>query len=461
MSDNPPPTLRVLTLNCWRVSPQTSLHAQSGLTPFICHSSDGSAPPTTTTTTTSTHSRRSNGYDVVALQEIWVRDDFHLVAQRAKQAGLNHSKFFYSGAIGSGLAILSRYPIESSWICPYPLNGFPLHFIQGDFFAGKSICGVSIDVPGIGLTDVLNTHMYAPGGEGDDVSGAHRVAQAWELAKVATEKAERGRHVIVTGDFNSQPHSIIMRLIQSLGGLLDSFAETHPPPPSITSAQHRALSPVEVVHAHGITCDSPLNSYSPAKLKRKSPSDDVILRGGKRLDYVLYRSPPNAAARLRADSCEVKLTDPVPRVGVSYSDHFALESVFSLTTSFQTQPPPSDPDLLSPALSNLNRAYRENRHASKRHLELFALCVALVPVLAVSSAFQPLEYLNWIWTLLGVATGIVGATLLYTGFVGGQWEAGALRNVTGEIEDEIERLRNRRGGRRDEPNAERDGPAWT
>lgn len=102
-----------------------------------------------------------------------------------------------SGAIGSGLAILSRHPIVSAFVSPYPLNGFPLHFIEGDFFAGKAVCGVTVDVPTVGDVDVLNTHMYAPGGEGDTVTGAHRVAQAWELARITTEKAERGRHVLV------------------------------------------------------------------------------------------------------------------------------------------------------------------------------------------------------------------------------------------------------------------------
>lgn len=36
-----------------------------------------------------------DGYDVVALQELWVREDFDLVAERAKEAGLVHSRFFY------------------------------------------------------------------------------------------------------------------------------------------------------------------------------------------------------------------------------------------------------------------------------------------------------------------------------------------------------------------------------
>lgn len=139
----------------------------------------------------------SSGYDIIALQEIWVRSDFDHVAELAKEAGLPYSRFFYSGAIGSGLAILSAHPIASTFVFPYPLNGYPLHFIEGDFFAGKSVCGACVEVEGVGKVDVLNTHMYAPGGEADNVDGAHRVAQAWELARIVQEKAERGRHVIV------------------------------------------------------------------------------------------------------------------------------------------------------------------------------------------------------------------------------------------------------------------------
>lgn len=51
----------------------------------------------------------------------------------------------------------------------------------------------------MGLVDVLNSHMYAPGGEGESLTGAHRLAQAWELVKIVQEKAERGRQVILVG----------------------------------------------------------------------------------------------------------------------------------------------------------------------------------------------------------------------------------------------------------------------
>lgn len=103
----------------------------------------------------------------------------------------------HSGAIGAGLGFLSAHPILNAFITPYPLNGHPLHFIEGDFFAGKAVCGITINVPTAGPVDVLNTHMYAPGGEGEGVDGAHRVAQAWELARIVQEKSERGRHVVL------------------------------------------------------------------------------------------------------------------------------------------------------------------------------------------------------------------------------------------------------------------------
>ncbi|EGU13525.1 Inositol phosphophingolipids phospholipase C [Rhodotorula toruloides ATCC 204091] len=457
--------LRVLSLNCWGLWLVADKRRQriEAIADWIAHSS---SPLAASSYSSERHAggieeqgEVGEGYDVVALQELWVRSDYEHVAERAKEAGLVHSRFFYSGAIGSGLAILSRHPIVSAFVSPYPLNGFPLHFIEGDFFAGKAVCGVCVDVEGVGKVDVLNTHMYAPGGEGDTITGAHRVAQAWELARIATEKAERGRHVLVMGDFNSQPHSLIMRLITTNGSLLDSFAETHPPPPSITSAAHRALSPVEAMHAHGITCDSPLNTYSAPKLRKKRSGDEVVLRGGKRLDYILYRSPADSPWQLRAESTSLELTEPIPSLGVSYSDHFALSTTFSFTQQQQRLPDPLTPDLLSPALSNLHGAYRASLASSRFQLRMFLGCIAAALGLTVASSFEPLRALNWLFTLLGVVAGAGGATFLYTGFLGGSWEAGQLRNVITEMEAELQRIRIARVDERG--SVEMDDGGWT
>lgn len=102
-----------------------------------------------------------------------------------------------SGAVGSGLAILSAHPIAESFVYPYPLSGYPLHVIEGDFYAAKAVCGISINVDRVGQIEILNTHMYAPGGEAGGIDGAHRIAQSWELAKLVQSWTERGRFVVL------------------------------------------------------------------------------------------------------------------------------------------------------------------------------------------------------------------------------------------------------------------------
>ena len=104
-----------------------------------------------------------------------------------------------SGALGSGLCILSKFPIVSTSTWPYSLNGSPLHVIQGDFYVAKACGQATLDLgDDIGHVTVLNTHFFAPGGEyGEEWQRAHRLTQAWELAKLATVAAERGQHVIV------------------------------------------------------------------------------------------------------------------------------------------------------------------------------------------------------------------------------------------------------------------------
>lgn len=92
---------------------------------------------------------------------------------------------------------MSAHPIIESFIHPYTLNGYPLHVIEGDFFAQKSVCGISIEIDGIGKLEMLNTHMYAPGGEAEGIEGAHRIGQSWELARIVTSWAERGRYVVL------------------------------------------------------------------------------------------------------------------------------------------------------------------------------------------------------------------------------------------------------------------------
>lgn len=252
------------------------------------------------------------------------------------------------------------------------------------------------------------------------------------------------------GDLNSQPDSIILRILTSHGSLFDAFQQTHPPPPAIDSVAHIQMTPLERLHAHGITCDSPINSYSAAKLAKKSAFDEIVVRGGKRLDYVLYRSPTSSKSQSVADSIDLALIPLVPSLGCSYSDHFGLDSLISFIPASSTVTSSGRPRLpIPPSLSHadatfavhvLSMALTHSRSSSRLQLQLFGTACVLVPILAIAASFQPLTSLNWIFVLLGISTGAMGSTMLYTGLVAGKWEVGSLKNVIAEIQHELDQI---------------------
>lgn len=75
--------------------------------------------------------------DVVALQEVWVAADAALLRQAAAEGALPHSHLFSSGAIGSGLLLLSRWPITAVAFHTFSTRGDPAAVLNGDWFAGK------------------------------------------------------------------------------------------------------------------------------------------------------------------------------------------------------------------------------------------------------------------------------------------------------------------------------------
>ena len=162
------------------------------------------------------------------------------------------------------------------------------------------------------------------------------------------------------GDFNSQPFSVPIAILRSHAGLTDSFHATHH---SANEFANSRLSPEDAISKFGMTCDSPLCSYSAGK----PIPDNVTEQGGKRLDYIFYRQPEIARRRpliwgyrdtvgngwggdegleegkpmpqsvssaptLRCVDSKVVLTELVPGKRFSYSDHFAQSSTFHIDT---------------------------------------------------------------------------------------------------------------------------------
>lgn len=329
------------------------------------------------------------------------------------------------------------------------------------------------------------------------------------------------------GDFNSQPGSVPVAILRSHASLKDSFLDTHP---NANDSPPSPLSPQMALARTGMTCDSTLNTYSASK----PIPDEVYSRGGKRLDYIFYRQPAiarrrpliwgyrdieesdginsggsghleegkpipqsvSSAPKLRCMQSEVALTEQVPGQSFSYSDHFAIRSIFSIdsihpstngsshqtsqsqtggnrqasfnplvplisspqpltdtSTTFMPIDPPRSPgslpslrtstssnaksNILRGAVNTLRLYTRISQDSARRHLRFFVGAVVCLLGLTVGSAWQPKSWLQPIFTLLGGALGAGGATLLYTGFIWGRWEEGILKEVIEEMELEL------------------------
>lgn len=105
----------------------------------------------------------------------------------------------FSGPLGSGLAILSKYPIISTAYHRYALNGKPLKFQHGDYYVGKG-CGTAlINHPLLGLTEIFNTHLHAGYGTKHQYT-AHRATQCWQLCNLLRASAAMKRQIILVSE---------------------------------------------------------------------------------------------------------------------------------------------------------------------------------------------------------------------------------------------------------------------
>lgn len=102
--------------------------------------------------------RASPSHDIVALQEFWVYADYLNLRQKTQHI-FPYGKFYFSGSIGGGLVILSKWPISQSSMFRYPLNGRPTAFFRGDFYVGKGVACAAIRHPSGQTIEVFNTHV--------------------------------------------------------------------------------------------------------------------------------------------------------------------------------------------------------------------------------------------------------------------------------------------------------------
>ncbi|KAH7328399.1 Endonuclease/exonuclease/phosphatase [Stachybotrys elegans] len=335
--------LNLLTLNCWGL-----LHISALRTPRLAEIG-----------------RQIAALDpaphIVCLQECWTQDDYRAIRRETRLA-LPYGKFYFSGAFGGGLAILSRWPIEESSMFKYPLNGRPTAFFRGDWYVGKGIaCATIAFGPSKNhVIDVFNTHTHAPYERGPkDSYVCHRTAQAWEMAKLLRAAADRGHLVVALGDFNMLPRSLAHRIITARAPVRDVWRVLHPDS-SLGPADHgpeRARSrPVPTaafnLRENGATSDSICNTWQWTKnaenrsRARKGPPPPIDMetpdKRGKRLDYIFASAGDlSSGSAWLVKSASVEMTQRHPDLQVSLSDHFAVFATLRLHPLPEPLLPPS------------------------------------------------------------------------------------------------------------------------
>jgi len=384
-------------------------------------------------------------YDIVALQELWVRSDYDYIKSKVDHK-LPYSKYFLSGSLGAGLVIFSRYRIVSTSLHPYSLCGSPLDVGGGDWFVGKAVVSALIEHPLLGELEIFNTHLYAKGGESPSLPDmAHRLVNTYEFSRRVNISASLGRHVLALGDFNTVSRSPAMQFIYTMTGLRDAWGSTHG---SFVLPQADGVhSPYHAVSDRGVTADSPLNSYS----KGKKFDDHARKYLGKRLDYVLFRPPSkhHYDHELRCRSTVVTLTHSVPGTNISFSDHFGVSATFDCVPTTHHEDPHHRPTLphagsqytpvtraevLENAISTMGGAYALARADShKKILGFLGMVVALI-ALIVGSGWNTEKGANPVFVFAGAVVTWAGTTLLYAGFLGGGHETRALMRVMEDLQ---------------------------
>jgi len=241
---------------------------------------------------------------------------------------------------------------------------------------------------------------------------------------------------IKAGDLNSVPATLPITVIKEHAGLRDSWEETTRIPSQVS-----AVSPAESIQLFGVTADSPLNFYSSGK-----PLDPYARRHqGKRLDYILFREPAAVSTplQLKCTQTRVVFTSKVPGQVFSFSDHFGLEATFSATTAIEEDNDNNSVAVVLPSLPNsvansvihaLTECYRRSNSRSRFELGVFLTCVLMLIALIIGTAWLPKSWINPIFIFVTAFVTWLGTTMLYAGFIYGNWERRALTNIIEELE---------------------------
>ncbi|GLG98580.1 uncharacterized protein GBIM_05207 [Gryllus bimaculatus] len=160
-------------------------------------------------------------YDLVCLQEVWDTQDYFFLKKCLQQV-LPFSHYFYSGVLGSGLCVFSKFPFQDVFFHQWSLNGY-VHKIQhGDWFGGKGIGLCTLKIRNM-TVNLYTAHLHAEYDRTNDEYLSHRVLQAFDTAQFVRLTSKNCDLVILGGDLNTEPSDLSYRILCSEAQLEDAF----------------------------------------------------------------------------------------------------------------------------------------------------------------------------------------------------------------------------------------------
>ncbi|CCF57710.1 hypothetical protein KAFR_0D00630 [Kazachstania africana CBS 2517] len=436
------PTIKFLTFNTWGLK-FVSKHRKERLKAIadkLAGIRTGVPLPNLESLRDSPDLNTEDTYDVVVLQEIWCKDDWDYLVYRCKDV-FPFYRIFYSGIIsGPGLAILSKIPIDSTFLHKFPINGVPSAITRGDWFVGKSISVTILKA----LTEdtaplaILNSHMHAPYAlTGENAYYCHRSCQAWHFSKIANLYKKAGYAVVIVGDLNSRPGSLPHTFLTLETGLIDSWEQLNG---KQDQGEISKMNPSDQLIFGCTTCDSTLNTW-----RSKKRPDEAC-----RLDYALVDP-----AKLQTIEAGLRFTERIPNVG-SFSDHFA----YSCSLRFLPQDIGLNPVLRNKIYSNsdlnLTRDQLLEKFSTYEELKLtiasytkvakrrklirgayfwIAIYLLITSITVTSFTSQRAGWSSVFWVIFAIIVSVFGTINGLISFLFGRSELRALMEIEHEVTD--------------------------
>lgn len=153
--------------------------------------------------------------DIAGFQEVFAEPERELLIQSLSNSRLKYSQYYSSGTAGSGLLIMSAWPIKEVFFHRYAASNEWFRVWEGDWWAGKGIGLARIEHPA-GVIDFYNTHAQA--GYGRQANRVVRLHQMTEAADFVNMTRTRTAPALLVGDFNCrQGDTEYELLVQDVG----------------------------------------------------------------------------------------------------------------------------------------------------------------------------------------------------------------------------------------------------